>query len=177
VPIVTSTHRIRRRLVSAVLAATTVTLGLSGCSWLTSAQTQRPVTVADGVWANTGDLGVRGLQIVSAVDGSGALLGMLVNNGSTGDRLVGVRVGETDVNPAPDIGIPPGGTAQLSQRGPGFEDDPTTLVLAVSDASIKAGGIATVRLTFENNPAVTLQVLVLDHDDTEVPVPTPTPAS
>ena len=50
-------------------------------------------------------------------------------------------------------------------------------MLVLTAASLKPGGTATLRLTFENAPAVTLQVLVVDRegDYADVPVPTPTP--
>lgn len=169
-----SNRRSRLRLVLAFFAV--VTTGLSGCSFLYHAQTQRPVTTADGVWANSGDLAVRGVLIVSDQPDQGALLGMVVNNGSTADRLVGLTVGESEITPAPDIEIPPGGRVQLGQRGPNF-DDSSTQVLALSDASIQPGGTTTVTLSFDNAPAVTLQVQVVDRqgDFADVPVPTGTP--
>jgi hypothetical protein len=167
-------RRSRLRLVFALLAV--VTTGLSGCSFLYQAQTQRPVITADGVWTNTGDLAIRGVLIVSDQPDQGALLGLVVNNGPTADRLVGLDVGESEVNPAPDIEIPAGGRVQLGQRGPNF-DDSTTQVLALTDSSIRPGGTTTVKLTFDNAPAVTLQVLVVDRqgDFADVPVPTATP--
>jgi hypothetical protein len=153
-----------------------VTTGLSGCSFLYQAQTQRPVTTADGVWANSGDLAIRGVLVVSDEPDHGALLGMVVNNGTTADRLVGIDIGESEVTPAPNVEIPAGGAVQLGQRGAGF-DDSTTQVLALSDASLMPGGTTTLRLTFDNAPAVTLQVQVVDRegDFADVPVPTATP--
>lgn len=167
-------RRSRLRLLAAVLAA--VTIGLSGCSFLYQAQTQRPVTTADGVWANSGDLAIRGVLVVSDQPDHGALIGMVVNNGSTADRLVGIDVGISEITPAPDIEIPAGGAVQLGQRGPGF-DDSSTQLLALTDSSLVPGGTTTVRLTFDHAPAVTLQVQVVDRegDFADVPVPTATP--
>lgn len=164
----------RLRVVAAMVAV--VTTGISGCSFLYQAETQRPVITADGVWTDTGDLAVRGVLVVSDEPGHGALVGMVVNSGSTDDRLVGVDVGASEVTPAPAIEIPAGGTVQLGQRGPDF-DDTTTAMLVLSDASVRPGGTTTLRLTFENSPAVTLQVLVVDRegDYKGVPVPTATP--
>lgn len=169
-----TTRRSRLPLLAALLAV--VTTGVSGCSFLYQAETQRPVITADGVWTNTGDLAVRGVLVVSDEPGRGALLGLVVNSGSTDDRLVGVDVDGTEVTPAPDIAIPAGGTVQLGQRGPDF-DDTTAEMLVLTAASLKPGGTATLRLTFENSPAVTLQVLVVDRegDFADVPVPTATP--
>ena len=165
----------RSRLRAVALIVAVATTGLSGCSFLYQAETQRPVTTADGVWTNTGDLGVRGLLAVSDEPGHGALLGMVVNNGSADDRLVGVDVGGTEVTPAPDIPIPAGRSVQLGQRGPDF-DDATTPVLALSGPTVTPGGTTTIRLSFENAPAVTLTVLVVDRDGDfgDVPVPTAT---
>jgi copper(I)-binding protein len=167
----------RLRLFTVLLAV--VTTAMSGCSFLYQAETQRPVITADGVWTNTGDLGLRGVLVVSDEPGSGALLGMVVNSGSTDDRLVGISVDGTEVTPAPDLAIPAGGTVQLGQRGQGF-DDATADMLVLTAASLKPGGTATLRLLFDNAPAVTLQVLVVDRDgnyaDVPVPTATPTPA-
>lgn len=167
-------RRSRLRILAIVVAVATT--GLSGCSFLYQAETQRPVITADGVWTNTGDLAIRGVLVVSDEPGRGALIGMVVNNGSTADRLVGVDVGVAEVTPAPDIAIPAGGSAQLGQRGPGFDDSATSM-LELADASVRPGGTTTVRLTFDNAPAVTLQVLVVDRegDFADVPVPTATP--
>lgn len=172
----------RLRVVAAMVAV--VTTGISGCSFLYQAETQRPVITADGVWTDTGDLAVRGVLVVSDEPGHGALVGMVVNSGSTDDRLVGVDVGASEVTPAPAIEIPAGGTVQLGQRGPGFDVTPDmrgkaeeTAMLVLSDATLRPGGTTTLRLTFENSPAVTLQVLVVDRegDYADVPVPTATP--
>ena len=166
----------RSRLPFLAVVVAVVATGLAGCSFLYEAETQRPVITADGVWTDTGDLAVRGVLVVSDESGHGALLGMVVNNGSTDDRLVGVNVANTEVTPAPDIAIPAGGSVQLGQRGPDF-DDSTTKMLTLSDPSVVPGGTTTVRLSFENAPAVTLQVLVVDRegDYADVPVPTATP--
>jgi len=167
-------RRSRLRVAAALLAV--VMTGISGCSFLYQAETQRPVITADGVWTDTGDLGIRGVLVVSDEPGHGALIGMVVNNGSTADQLVGVKVGATEVTPAPAIAIPALGTVQIGQRGPDF-DDASTAMLVLSDPSLTPGGTTTVRLTFENSPAVTLQVLVVDQegDYADVPVPTATP--
>jgi hypothetical protein len=173
-----SSRRSRLRGLAAVVAAV-ATMGVSGCSFVYQAETQRPVITADGVWVDTGDLAVRGVLVVSDEPGHGALNGMVVNNGATADRLVGVDVGASEVTPAPAIDIPAGASVQLGLRGPGFDDTESTL-LAVSDPSLQPGGTTTLRLTFENAPAVTLQVLVVEQegDYADVPVPTasPTPA-
>jgi hypothetical protein len=171
-------RRSRLRLLAVLVAV--VATSLSGCSFLYQAETQRPVITADGVWTDTGDLGVRGVLVVSDEPGHGALLGMVVNNGTADDRLVGVKVAATEVTPAPDIAIPAGGRAQLGQRGAEFDDSNATM-LTLSDPSVVPGGTTTVRLSFENAPAVTLEVLVVDRegDHADVPVPTgsPTPAA
>jgi hypothetical protein len=173
VPIAT-TRRSRLRLLAALVAV--LTTGISGCSFLYQAENQRPVITADGVWTNTGDLAIRGVLVVSDEPGRGVLLGMVVNSGSTDDQLAGIDVDGTEVTPAPDIAIPAGGTVQLGQRGPDF-DDTTAQMQVLTAASLTPGGTATLQLTFENAPAVTLQVLVVDRegDFKDVPVPTASP--
>lgn len=166
----THTGRVRRGAVALVLAAG-LAVGTAGCSFVTTAQSQRPVLTTDGNDSDTDGLKVRGLLIVSSEDGKGALLGTVVNRSGADDRLVSLRVGTT--NESPGVSLPDDEATRIGNDGLGAGNGTDPKMIAVSDPSVAPGKTTTVQLTFENAPAITLDVMIVKRQFQYADVPVP----
>ena len=139
-------------------------LGACGVSF--GAQTDQVYQPADGTNARDGEVHVLNALIVSDTPGTGRLIAGLSNeNTSTSDTLTGVRgAGESQgVTFALDGGsttIPAGGLLQLA-------DPSSANVVATGDPSLlKAGGFVRLTISFKNAQEQTLNVPVLEPDET-----------
>jgi hypothetical protein len=77
-----------RRLIAALLS-----LGLlTGCAAGGNAPTRMIREVTDGVETDSGDMKLRNVKVVALPDGSGTLIGFLVNHNDSPDQLVAVSI-------------------------------------------------------------------------------------
>lgn len=72
---------------SVATMAITALLLLSGCGAGPDAQTRLSSQLTDGIEANIGDLRMVNVLLVAQPDGSAVLVGTVVNNGKTSDRI------------------------------------------------------------------------------------------
>jgi hypothetical protein len=65
---------------------------LTGCAAGGSAETRNIKQVTDGVEKDLSDLKIRNIKIVALPDGSGTLVGFIVNHGDEPDQLIGLTI-------------------------------------------------------------------------------------
>ena len=78
---------ISKRLVGALLASS---VALTGCASGGQAPTRIIKQVTDGVERDLGDLKIRNVKIVALPDGSGTLVGFIVNHNDNADELAAI---------------------------------------------------------------------------------------
>ena len=156
-------------------------LALTGCG-ATGAQapTRNIKQVTDGVEAQSGSIYIRDLLLVAQPDGTGALVGTFINEGTASDALTGIKVAGID--------------ATLSSASSSFElAQNTTLIFAgdsanatgyVSGLNATPGTRVDVVVSFAHSPSVTLSALVRAKSDyfagvggkpAQTPAPSATP--
>ena len=142
------------------------TPALAACGVSFGAQTDQPYTPADGVSARGGEVDVLNALIVSDTPGTGRLIAGLSNeNTGASDTLTGVRGAGEDqsVTFAPSGGsttIPAGGLLQLA------DPDAANVVVKGSPDLVKPGGFVRLTFSFQNAQEATLNVPVLEPDET-----------
>ena len=142
------------------------TPALAACGVSFGAQTDQPYTPADGVSARGGEVDVLNALIVSDTPGTGRLIAGLSNEDtSRDDTLTGVRGAGEDqsVTFSPAGGsttIPAGGLLQLA------DPDAANIVVKGSPDLVKAGGFVRLTFSFQNAQEATLNVPVLEPDET-----------
>jgi PBP1b-binding outer membrane lipoprotein LpoB len=135
-------------------------LALSGCG-ATGAQapTRNMKQVTDGVEAQSGSIYVRDLLLVAQPDGSAALVGTFINEGTTPDALTGITVnGIKATLSAPSF--------DLTQNSPViFSGDSANATGSVAGLNAAAGTRADVVVTFAHSSSVTLSAIVRAKSD------------
>ena len=163
----------RRRIAAA--AVVVIAPGLAACGVSFGAQTDQPYTPSDGVSARGGEVDVLNALIVSDTPGTGRLIAGLSNeNTSASDTLTGVRGAGEDqsVTFSPAGGsttIPAGGLLQLA------DPDAANVVVKGSPDLVKAGAFVRLTISFQNAQEATLNVPVLEPDETYSDVQLPGP--
>jgi len=137
-------------------------LALTGCG-ATGAQapTRNIKQVTDGVEAQSGSIYIRDLLLVAQPDGTGALVGTFVNEGSASDALTGIKVAGID--------------ATLSSASSSFELAQNTPLIFAGDSANATGYVSGLNATpgtrvdvvvsFAHSPSVTLSALVRAKSD------------
>lgn len=159
-------RRLRRGLGAALVA---VALPLSGCSSNFDSPVLQDYNPTTGVNVREGDVWGLNLLVVMPESGRGTLVGALLNQTSSDDRLVGVTIeAESPETPLeaellrPDVVLQPDRLVEMS-------DPPTVLV----EGEILQGLFATVTLEFERSAPVEARVPVLGTDGPYADVPLP----
>ena len=154
-------------------------LALTGCG-ATGAQapTRNIKQVTDGVEGQSGSIYIRDLLLVAQPDGSAALVGTFINEGTTSDSLTGIKVG--------------GIQATLSSASGSFDLPQNTPLIFSGDSADATGYVAGLNatpgdrvdavITFAHSQSVILSTLVRAKSDyfTGVggkPAQTPTPTA
>ncbi len=146
---------------TAGLAAILVSvLALSGCGASGSgAPTRNIKQVTDGVEAQSGSIYIRDVLLVSQPDGSAALVGTFINEGTSMDALTGITVG----------GIPVSLSAaqfNLSQNTPIiFSGDSANATGTVPALNATPGTRVDVVVSFAHAASVTLSAIVRAKSD------------
>lgn len=81
-----------KRHLALIAAMLLTSIGLTGCAAGGNAPTRLIKQVTDGVEADAGDLKIRNMKIVALPDGTGTVVGFIVNHGEAVDQLVGITV-------------------------------------------------------------------------------------
>jgi hypothetical protein len=163
--------RFRRRIAATAVLVTSPALAACGVSF--GAQTDQVYNPADGVSARGGEVDVLNALIVSDTPGTGRLIGGLSNeNTDKSDSITGVRgVGDDQSVTFSLAGgsttIPAGGLLQLA--------DPSAANIVVKGTPdlVKAGGYVRLTFSFQNAQEATVNVPVLEPDETYKDVPLP----
>lgn len=147
----------------------------TGCSYSFGAQTNQEYQAAEGANGNSGSIAVRNVMIVADDEGKGQLHGILLNTGSTDDRLASIEpatgvdgVKITGAEPTP---LPPGeavtiGPAESSESGEAGSK-------AVSVTGAKPGQMIKLTISFGDAGPITVYVPVVTEDHYS-PSPRPT---
>ncbi|MBU3716125.1 MAG: hypothetical protein FGM63_03700 [Candidatus Nanopelagicaceae bacterium] len=75
-----------------ILALLLTSLGLTSCAAGGNAETRLIKQVTDGVERDIADLKLRNVKVVALPDGSGTLIGFIVNHNDLPDQLVGITI-------------------------------------------------------------------------------------
>ncbi|MEN9740086.1 MAG: hypothetical protein RLZ72_352 [Actinomycetota bacterium] len=144
----------RIRALATAAVASALLLGTAGCGVFTPTATLKHYDASDGVSANIGQLSVRNLLVVTNGSGDAALVGSIVNHGSSLEFLsVEVR-GATTVST--ETGAYPGNTKM------GIADDNPVVLFG---AGVVAGQYVDVYLQYGSNEGQLVSVPVLDGTD------------
>ena len=140
-----------RRLIGALLSSSVL---LTGCASGGQAPTRIIKQVTDGVEKDLGDLKIRNIKIVALPDGSGTLVGFIVNHNDAADTLAAISVNgqraELDSN------------AILTKNAPMiFEGDSANAKAKVAALGAKPGYRVSVVLYFVNGGKAELDALVV----------------
>jgi hypothetical protein len=140
-----------RRRDAALVALPVLGLALAGCGSVQE-QTQQPYDPTDGVSAEAGDIAIRNVLVVADEDGDAATVFASFANRGSDDRLVEVRVGDTDATPTGgSLDIPGGGYASLA---------PESTRLDIAGADTEPGGFVEIEFLFDDAPRVSVDAMV-----------------
>lgn len=141
-----------RTAAKALGLALAVVLVLSGCSFAANITTMKPYAPSDGVRAEVGGVHAQNLVIVIPEEGDeAALIGSLTNET---DAPVGVELTQVEGGASASVRVDANSTVRLGT------DHERTLAVAVD--SVRAGGLAEVRVAVTGADAVTVIVPVVD---------------
>ncbi len=148
----------RTRSIGATAAALLLALSVTaGCSASFGAQTQQPYQAAEGANGDSGPIGARNVLVVADAEGKGVLNGVLVNDGTTDDRLASVTVDPSvegvEVGGPQELPLPAGQAVPFGTRGK-----------AITVTGAKPGRMVKLTLSFGEAGPITLQVPVLTQD-------------
>lgn len=141
----------RIRALVTVTVASALLLGTAGCGVLVETATLKQYAASDGVSIDIGDLHVRNALIITNEVGDAALIGSVINNGSSFELLT-VELRGTIGN-STQIGIYPG----LTKLGIA-DDNPIVLY----GAGVVPGQYASVYVQYGTNDGQLVSVPVLD---------------
>jgi len=141
-----------------VAAASVLLLSACGASG-PDAPTRNIKQVSDGVEADSGSIAVRDVLLVAQPDGSAAIVGTFINEGSTPDSLVGISVNGVTAN----LSAP---TFALLQNKPViFSGDSATASGSVPGLNAASGARVPVTVFFKSASSVTLSAIVRAKSD------------
>ena len=140
-----------RRLIGALLSSSVL---LTGCASGGQAPTRIIKQVTDGVEKDLGDLKIRNIKIVALPDGSGTLVGFIVNHNDTADTLAAISVNGQRAELVSN--------AILTKNAPMiFEGDSANAKAKVAALGAKPGYRVSVVLYFVNGGKAELDALVV----------------
>ena len=140
-----------RRLIGVLLSSSVL---LTGCASGGQAPTRIIKQVTDGVEKDLGDLKIRNIKIVALPDGSGTLVGFIVNHNDTADTLAAISVNGQRAELVSN--------AILTKNAPMiFEGDSANAKAKVAALGAKPGYRVSVVLYFVNGGKAELDALVV----------------
>ncbi|RNI23807.1 hypothetical protein EFY87_05890 [Flexivirga caeni] len=136
------------------LAATATTL--SGCMYLSPAQTTKSYEAADGTDQTIGDVQLQNLLIVTSAKGQpGALQGLAVNNGQSPVTLT-VKAGQSTAS----LTIPAATAVRLDGKPSGDSTD-TVSPVSIASVAVVPGSYQSVSFTTSSAGTTAVQVPVM----------------
>ena len=127
---------------------------LTGCAAGGNAPTRLIKQVTDGVEKDIGDLKIRNVKIIALPDGSGTLIGFIVNHSDEVDQLVAITVGGQRADFLSDVQL-------LKNKPMIFEGESANAKAKIAALSVKPGYRVPVVLYFAKNGKVELDALVV----------------
>ena len=127
---------------------------LPGCAAGGNAPTRLIKQVTDGVEKDIGDLKIRNVKIIALPDGSGTLIGFIVNHSDEVDQLVAITVGGQRADVLSDVQL-------LKNKPMIFEGDSANAKAKIAALGVKPGYRVPVVLYFAKNGKVELDALVV----------------
>ena len=127
---------------------------LTGCAAGGNAPTRLIKQVTDGVEKDIGDLKIRNVKIIALPDGSGTLIGFIVNHSDDVDQLVEITVGGQRADFSSDVQL-------LKNKPMFFEGDSANSKAKIAALGVKPGYRVPVVLYFAKSGKVELDALVV----------------
>lgn len=127
---------------------------LTGCAAGGNAPTRLIKQVTDGVEKDIGDLKIRNVKIIALPDGSGTLIGFIVNHSDEVDQLVSITVGGQRADFSSDVQL-------LKNKPMFFEGDSANAKAKIASLGVKPGYRVPVVLSFAKSGQVELDALVV----------------
>jgi hypothetical protein len=127
---------------------------LTGCAAGGNAPTRLIKQVTDGVEKDIGDLKIRNVKIIALPDGSGTLIGFIVNHSDEVDQLVAITVGGQRADFLSDVQL-------LKNKPMIFEGESANAKAKIAALGVKPGYRVPVVLYFAKSGKVELNALVV----------------
>jgi hypothetical protein len=157
-----------RRLV-AVLAVVLLP-SVTACAATFGAETQLPYTPGEGTWANVDGLKLRNMVAVAPEEGQATLVGTIVNDGETDDRLVAIQVANGQATlPTSRVPVRAGEVSVLGVD----TSQGTAARIGLEGEDLVPGGVVDLTFEFEDAPSVELGVQVVAAEGAYATVPPP----
>ena len=141
----------KSRAIATIILAS---LFLTGCAAGGNAPTRLIKQVTDGVEKDIGDLKIRNVKIIALPDGSGTLIGFIVNHSDEVDQLVAITVGGQRADFLSDVQL-------LKNKPMFFEGDSANAKAKIAALGVKPGYRVPVVLYFAKSGKVELDALVV----------------
>ena len=145
-------ERTRRNHVLAAATAVLAAALLTGCASGFGATSIKPYAPSDGVLANSGNLRILNLLVVST-GANGVVSGSIVNRGTSKDALTGMTSPDGTVDLTGNGKIPPKGVTRLGAD--------TATSATMSGLTKLPGETITLKLTFRRADPVTIRTVVV----------------
>ncbi|MDN5797312.1 MAG: hypothetical protein L0H79_16365 [Intrasporangium sp.] len=139
-----------RRVLAALVAATTVTLGTAGCMVFSPVQTDVPYAPADGIQTNLGSVAIRDLVLVTNGSGEAMVSGGLVNQSAQAVTLQFAPQLEGGSTSGTEIQLQPSERVNLAEQG-----------LQLTGVAAKPGRVIPVQVTSSTAGTTLLNVPVM----------------
>lgn len=137
-----------------IAALLLTSFALTGCAAGSDAPTRLIKQVTDGVEKDAGDLKIRNIKIVALPDGSGTLVGFIVNHGESLDQLAAVVINNSRADLQSEV--------LLAQNQPMiFEGASANAKAKVAQLGVQPGYRVPVTLYFAKGGKVELDALVV----------------
>lgn len=127
---------------------------LTGCAAGGNAPTRLIKQVTDGVEKDIGDLKIRNVKIIALPDGSGTLIGFIVNHSDEVDQLVAITVGGQRADFLSDVQL-------LKNKPMIFEGESANAKAKIVSLGVKPGYRVPVVLYFAKSGKLELDALVV----------------
>jgi len=153
-----------------IAISASLTLVLTGCSNGTNAPTRMIRQVTDGVEGASGSINARDILIVAQPDGSGVLVGTIINEGTSADAVTAIKVNSI----AATFGNK---NLALAQNTPLiFAGDSATNSGVIAGLNATPGTRVPLEIDFANSAPIQLSALVREKADIYANVGPATPA-
>ncbi len=152
---VNSNRRVRH--IALFVSMLLTSLALTGCAAGGSAETRNIKQVTDGVEKDLSDIKIRNVKIVALPDGSGTLVGFIVNHGDEADQLIGLTINNQPVELTTE--------AVLTKNKPMiFEGESANAKAKVAVLGEKPGYRVPVTLVFAKSGKIDMSAIIVKNE-------------